>query len=586
MTIDYIGMKTNSKKQGGAKMPYVGPYYQSPSIKLWDGVSKNDYKMVEEAFKEGADVNYKNDNGQGFLFVAVENGNIRMVNLLLEKGVDVNVTNDYNNTALFIAAINGKKNVVELLLKKGADINKATIDGDTILMGAINYDEEEVIKILLDEEGVRVDLNARNNNGETALIRAVQTGNTDIVSMLVDAGADMNIRDNYGNTPLIQASMIGEEYILDLLLDFDYILDSGSDVNATNNAGETALIAASRLGKSVIVERLLDLGADVNAQSNAGETALIVASRLGHYDIVEMLLASEEEEEEDGTYMYVYETDVNVVDATGNTALTVARHYRHDEIVKLLLDAGADDTIIPPPPPPPQHSIPQPDNMTRLLVRDKVSLEKSVKNPFIGLELTRYDPILLETVQLCDYVKNDKENLLFIFNRQVAMIEKSRIQGFISQDTLDKNKITYQCKKTDQAFKPRDENIVGGPALNMDIIGLLGVMVPLSYLDEVVNGKHQIFVIESTSANKTMPIASLNTRLGGNVVSANHCQAEVAIQVSKLSYVDNDVLIGMCKKGGKRKSKRTTKKSKRTTKKSKRTTKKSNKKFRKTCSKR
>ena len=531
--------KTRSQKKGGAKMPYVGPYYESPGIKLWDGVYKNDYKMVESAFKEGADVNIKNDNGQWFLFVAVENDNVRMVNLLLEKGIDVNITDEYNNTALFIAAINGREDIVKLLLEKGADINKANNDGETILMGAINYDEEEVIKILLayDEEGVRVDLNARNNNGETALIRAVENGNTEIVEAVVEAGADMKIRDNDGNTPLIRASMIGEEYILGALL------DSGSDVNATNNAGETALI---------------------------------VASRLGHYHIVEWLLSLEDEAEEDGTYMYIYETDVNVVDATGNTALTVARQYGHEEIVSLLLDAGADDTIIPPPPPPPQHSRPQTDNMTRLLVRDKVSLEKSENNPFTGLELTRFDPILQENVQLCDYVKEDKENLLFIFNGQVAMIEKSRIKDFISQDTLDKNKIIYQCKKIDQAFQPRDENIVGGPALNMDIIGLFGVMVPLSYLDEVVNGKHQIFVIESTNANKTMPIASLNTRLGGNVVSSNHCQAEVAIQVSKLSYVDNDVLIGMCKKGGKRKFKRTTK----------RTTKKSNKKFRKTRSKR
>ena len=51
--------KTRSKKQGGAKMPYVGPYYENPSAKLWDGVYNNDYKMVEEAFKEGADVNMK-----------------------------------------------------------------------------------------------------------------------------------------------------------------------------------------------------------------------------------------------------------------------------------------------------------------------------------------------------------------------------------------------------------------------------------------------------------------------------------------------------------------------------------------------
>ena len=64
--------------------------------------------------------------------------------------------------------------------------------------------------------------------------------------------------------------------------------------------------------------------------------------------------------------------------------------------------------------------------MTRLLVRDKVSLEKSENNPFTGLELTRFDPILQENVQLCDYVKED-ENLLFIFNKQVGFIEKSRI---------------------------------------------------------------------------------------------------------------------------------------------------------------
>ena len=38
-------------------MPYVGRYYENPSAKLWDGVYKNYYKKVEQAFKEGADIN-------------------------------------------------------------------------------------------------------------------------------------------------------------------------------------------------------------------------------------------------------------------------------------------------------------------------------------------------------------------------------------------------------------------------------------------------------------------------------------------------------------------------------------------------
>jgi len=69
-------------------MSYVGHYYEDPSAKLWDGVYKNNYKKVEEAFKEGADVNMKNDNGVWFLLVASGHGNARMVNLLLEKGIE------------------------------------------------------------------------------------------------------------------------------------------------------------------------------------------------------------------------------------------------------------------------------------------------------------------------------------------------------------------------------------------------------------------------------------------------------------------------------------------------------------------
>ena len=153
--------KTRSKKQGGAKMPYVGPYYENPSAKLWDGVYKNNYKMVEEAFKEGADVNMKNDNGAWFLLVASENGNVRMVNLLLEKGIDVNITDDYNNTALSTAVRNAKYDVVELLLEKGADINKKNDDGDTPLIHAINFEDYDMVQLLLEHPDIEYDINTQ-----------------------------------------------------------------------------------------------------------------------------------------------------------------------------------------------------------------------------------------------------------------------------------------------------------------------------------------------------------------------------------------------------------------------------------------
>ena len=158
--------KTRSKKQGGAKMPYLGPYYENPSSKLWDGVYTNNYKKVEEAFKEGADVNMKNDDGSWFLLVASESGNARMVNLLLEKGIDVNITDDYdynNNTALSTAVINAKYDVVELLLEKGADINKENTAGDTPLIHAINFEDYDMVELLLEHPDINIELDLATN---------------------------------------------------------------------------------------------------------------------------------------------------------------------------------------------------------------------------------------------------------------------------------------------------------------------------------------------------------------------------------------------------------------------------------------
>jgi len=144
----------------------LGHYYENPSAKLWDGVYKNNYKKVEEAFKEGADVNMKNDNGVWFLLVASGHGNARMVNLLLEKGIDVNITDDYdynNNTALSTAVINAKYDVVELLLEKGADINKENNKGDTPLIHAIRFEDYDMVQLLLEHPYINIELDVDTN---------------------------------------------------------------------------------------------------------------------------------------------------------------------------------------------------------------------------------------------------------------------------------------------------------------------------------------------------------------------------------------------------------------------------------------
>ena len=190
------------------------------------------------------------------------------------------------------------------------------------------------------------------------------------------------------------------------------------------------------------------------------------------------------------------------------------------------------------------------------LQREKTTINKSDINPFPTVGMTGHDVIMMEDVKYCDYIKEDPNNLLFIFDKQVAMINRSQIQGLIANETLDESKIVYQCKQTDMAFIARQENIISGPTLNMDIIGLFGVMIPLEYLDEVVNQPHQIFIIETNNNRSKNPIASLNTRLatedesGQAVVSANHCQVEVSIKLGQLRYIENNVLEEECAKSG------------------------------------
>jgi len=202
------------------------------------------------------------------------------------------------------------------------------------------------------------------------------------------------------------------------------------------------------------------------------------------------------------------------------------------------------------------------------LERSKITLDKNNTDPFKTIGLSGYYAIMMEDVSFCKYIKESSDNVIFIHDQQVGLIDKETITKLITNETLDETKIVYQCNELSEAFIPYEENIISGPMLNMDIIGMFGLMLPLEDLDEVVNGTQQIFVIKTENDKDKIPIASLPTRLatgndtGNVVVSANHCQAEVYIKVGKLSYVDNKVLLKQCDKKGGRKRKTYRKKQK------------------------
>jgi len=57
----------------------------------------------------------------------------------------------------------------------------------------------------------------KENDGWTALMRASCNGHTEIVSLLLDRGADFNLKNNIGETALMFASSEGHENIVSCL---------------------------------------------------------------------------------------------------------------------------------------------------------------------------------------------------------------------------------------------------------------------------------------------------------------------------------------------------------------------------------
>jgi len=89
--------------------------------------------------------------------------------------------------------------IVNLLINKGVDINAKANDGSTALMSAAYFSDEKMIEFLI-ENGA--DVNEITDNGTTALTIACSHGRYDAVKILVENGADINHKTKHGHTAL------------------------------------------------------------------------------------------------------------------------------------------------------------------------------------------------------------------------------------------------------------------------------------------------------------------------------------------------------------------------------------------------
>ncbi|KAL8847298.1 MAG: hypothetical protein Q9221_007643 [Calogaya cf. arnoldii] len=278
---------------------------------------------------QGATVNARNHEENTALFEAIIGNHAEVVAVLLGKP-ELNVNEEHlhsaERTPLMFAVREEYVGIVSQLLDDPrTDVNKKELDGCTALTIAAKAGSNYSLGYLL--EHATIDLNATDLTGNSALMHAAKWNYDDIVTKLLGAGVNPSIKDQDGGTALSRAIDQGNIAVVEIMLDHDSVDDSIRD-----NSGRTLLHGAATHGRRDIARLLIGKGIDKDAQDNNGRTPLHEASRAGRSEVVTLLLAAG--------------ANKAIKDHWSRTPWDAAWTNRQAEVMLLLENEAADDASV------------------------------------------------------------------------------------------------------------------------------------------------------------------------------------------------------------------------------------------------
>jgi ankyrin repeat protein len=234
-------------------------------------------KIVKILLEAGANPNAAED-GTPALCSAAWQGNLDICNLLLQYGADPNICTSYArgySDPLSAATSMGEEAVVELLLNSGAEISEDALYSALEGLEDGPDDRQKRITEVFVRRGANLNPDRANNYDKPVTI-ALLNGWGDTAKLMIDAGAEGLTVGN-----ILQAAAIyGDTEIVTLLL------DRGADIEAPRASDEddwnwqsqeyyaTPLQAAAYFLNVEAIKLLLDRNADVNAQGGPYGSAL------------------------------------------------------------------------------------------------------------------------------------------------------------------------------------------------------------------------------------------------------------------------------------------------------------------------
>ena len=196
-----------------------------------------------------------------------------------------------------------------LLIKLGADLEQPDTTNNTLLHRLVIHRHNLCASVRWLVNSHSVNLEKPNNQGNTALLLAIECGSMLMVAELINLGAKINVQNNLQYSPIALALLNEKQSILNLLITeeqqklsplhlavelddvvlFKILLDNKHDIDSKDPDGNTPLHLAAGMGNQQMIRLLLAANADYKIKNNKRETPSRLAENKSDFATADLI---------------------------------------------------------------------------------------------------------------------------------------------------------------------------------------------------------------------------------------------------------------------------------------------------------
>ncbi|KAG4094576.1 ankyrin [Neocallimastix lanati (nom. inval.)] len=181
---------------------------------------------IASLIERGSDVNFVDMEGNTPLVYAIEKKSLSVVMLLIKNGANINFFIKNRNLSIVMYAIElNRVDIVKYLVKCGANINFKNENDINVLISTSKVGKTKIFEYLVK--------NNVNDFTSEIIHKIIVDNRLDLLNILIENDLNINIRDEKGNTPLVYAIQCRN---IDIT---EYLISHGADCHNINDNDET-----------------------------------------------------------------------------------------------------------------------------------------------------------------------------------------------------------------------------------------------------------------------------------------------------------------------------------------------------------